>query len=231
MEEKELEKLRAEQRIFKEYEKRLEELKEEREQKGIFDFRGKREIDRKIEEVNKNQEKLFKELRDQYDLKVTNKSELDSIIAEREKRIEKVKEQEEQIEAQNKEALQRGYMSLKRDISQEQEKEKEQDQETDVERSREKYNKKALHELKEKNDKMEIAMRDKSKEELLGEALNYEEREEQQELEQESLEPMEIGGLEQEPMEKEEDGLEQGIVEGKEIQQSRTPEIETERSR
>lgn len=198
---REIEKLRSDQKIARDYEKRLEELQREREQKKAFDFKGKREVDQKISEVERNQEKLFRELKEQHDIKVTSEKELESVIAERERQLEKAKLQEEQAEIQGKEVLERGYQAVKEDTSQEEH--AEQQQETDRERSRETYNKKFLHELKEKNDKLEIAMRDKTRGQLLAEGLPEIREEDQEEIREEDqelgLEGMSIGERETEP--------------------------------
>lgn len=198
---RELERLRSEQKIAKDYEKRLEELQREREQKKAFDFKGKREVDEKISEVERNQEKLFRELKEQHDIKVTSEKELDSVISERERQLEKAKLQEEQAAIQGKEVIERGYQTVKEGNAKDQY--TEQQQETGQERSRETYNKRFLHELKERNDKLEIAMRDRTREQLLAEGLPEVREEEQEEIREEDqelgLEGMSIGERETEP--------------------------------
>ena len=78
-----------------------------------------------------------------------------------------------------------------------------QQQETGQELSRETYNKRFLHELKERNDKLEIAMRDRTREQLLAEGVPEAREEDQEEIREEDqelgLEGMRIGARDTAP--------------------------------
>ena len=118
--EREIENLKGEYNNACQYEKRLKELENEREKKGAFQVREKREIERRIEEIKANQEKMYIRIQERYKVDVKSTKDI-------EKQKKKKKEAWENIQNQNNEWFRKNQVV--KEYLQEQQRSRQQEQE------------------------------------------------------------------------------------------------------